>query len=222
MNPMPTDTASPSVDTRAPLEARALSASLTVRDVRASRDWYRDALGFAVDRTYERDGALRGVAMQAGAVRLLLNQDDGALGAERVKGAGFSLMISTTRTSTPRPRNKGIGQRLDSEPENGVGCGVFRGAIRTGSARHLVGVERVTRRSVRPGRLEPGSSALAEAFSRHRYGWGIAHRGTAWRSWAVRRCGTCGGDREGEASAASSPPCPRNFEIGIIAGGEKW
>ena len=80
------------------LHADALSASLTVRDVRASLAWYRDALGFDVDREMIQDGALRGVAMRAGAVRILLNQDDGAKGADRAKGVGLSLMISTPQS----------------------------------------------------------------------------------------------------------------------------
>ena len=38
----------------APFEAIALAASLTVADVRASAAWYRDVLGFAIAREYER------------------------------------------------------------------------------------------------------------------------------------------------------------------------
>lgn len=35
--------------------ASALAASLTVRDLQASLAWYRDVVGFAVDREYERE-----------------------------------------------------------------------------------------------------------------------------------------------------------------------
>jgi uncharacterized glyoxalase superfamily protein PhnB len=80
---------------QAPFAAESLAASLTVRDVRASLAWYRDALGFQVDREVSHEGALRSVAMSAGNVRILLNQDDGAKGLDREKGAGFSLMITT-------------------------------------------------------------------------------------------------------------------------------
>jgi uncharacterized glyoxalase superfamily protein PhnB len=84
--------------TAEPLRAVSLSPSITVRDVRASLAWYRDVLGFEVEREMERDGKLRGVALHAGDVRLLLNQDDGAKGFDRVKGAGLSLMFSTRQS----------------------------------------------------------------------------------------------------------------------------
>ena len=75
--------------------AVSLSASLTVKDVKKSVAWYRDAIGFTVDREYEREGRVLSVALKAGAVRILLNQDDGAKGWDRVKGEGFSLMFTT-------------------------------------------------------------------------------------------------------------------------------
>lgn len=75
--------------------ARSLSASLTVTDLQTSLTWYRDVVGFHVDREHERDGKLVAVSLVAGAVRLLINQDDGAKGWDREKGAGFSLYITT-------------------------------------------------------------------------------------------------------------------------------
>ncbi len=71
---------------------RTFSASLTVNDMRKSLAWYRDVVGFTVDEEHEREGRPVAVSLKAGAVRLLLNQDDGAKG-ERVKGEGFSLYI---------------------------------------------------------------------------------------------------------------------------------
>ena len=68
--------------------AQALSASLTVKDLQASVAWYRDVVGFAVDRRYERDGIPRAVALSAGAVQILLGQDDGA---KRIKARGGTL-----------------------------------------------------------------------------------------------------------------------------------
>lgn len=62
------------------LQARDLNASLTVADLPASVAWYRDLVGFVVDREYERDGRAMAVAMRAGAVSILLTQDDGARG----------------------------------------------------------------------------------------------------------------------------------------------
>ena len=115
-------------DPAARLHADTLSASLTVRDIHASLAWYRDVLGFDVDREMSRDGSLRAVALRAGPVRLLLNQDDGAKGFERVKGAGFSLML-TTRESVDAiaARIQAHGGSLDSEPADMPwGARVFR------------------------------------------------------------------------------------------------
>src|SRR5205823_9287802 len=63
-----------------------LSPSLTVKDLEKSLAWYQDVVGFTVDRKHERDGKLRAVSLRAGAVRLLIGQDDGAKGWDRVKG----------------------------------------------------------------------------------------------------------------------------------------
>lgn len=114
--------------TTAQFDAEALSASLTVRDVRASVAWYRDALGFVVDREMVRDGELRAVAVRAGGVRLLLNQDDGAKGLDRVKGAGISLMLTTRqRVDDVADRIKAAGGSLVSEPADMPwGARVFR------------------------------------------------------------------------------------------------
>ena len=102
---------------QSPLSAQALSASLTVRDLARSLAWYCDALGFTVDRRREVDGVLRSVAVRAEAVRILLNQDDGAKGLDRAKGEGFSLMITTTQDlDSLASRIKDHGFPLDSEP----------------------------------------------------------------------------------------------------------
>ena len=92
----------PSIDvsTRAqpePLRARSLSASLTVKDLAVSLAWYRDVVGFAVDKQHERDGKLMAVSLEAGDVRILIGQDNGAKGWDRIKGDGFSLMITTVQ-----------------------------------------------------------------------------------------------------------------------------
>lgn len=76
---------------------RALSVSLTVKDIEKSLAWYRDVIGFMVDEKHERDGGLRAVSMKAGQVRILLNQDDGAKGWDRSKGEGMSLQITTAQ-----------------------------------------------------------------------------------------------------------------------------
>ncbi|HEX7052231.1 MAG TPA: VOC family protein [Longimicrobiales bacterium] len=97
--------------------ARALAASLTVKDLQESLAWYRDVLGFTVDREYERDGKLMGVALKAGSVRLLLNQDDGARGWDRIKGEGFSLNFTTAQNVDDiANRIKAHGGTLETEP----------------------------------------------------------------------------------------------------------
>ncbi len=74
-----------------------ISAALTVRDVHASLAWYRDVFGFAVAREFVRDDRLMGVSLRAGAVKVLIMQDDGAKGLDREKGEGFSCQITTNQ-----------------------------------------------------------------------------------------------------------------------------
>lgn len=107
--------------------ARALAASLTVNDLRASVAWYRDVVGFVVEREHERGGALRAVSIAAGDVRLLLTQDDGARGTDRVKGEGFSLQLTTDQDVDARAAAiRARGGVLDSEPADAWGARVFR------------------------------------------------------------------------------------------------
>lgn len=108
--------------------ADALSISLTVRDLQASVAWYRDALGFRVEREVVRDGVLRAIAISAGAARLMLNQDDGAKGMDRVKGAGISFMLSTSQdVDAVAARIRAHGGTLVSEPADMPwGARVFR------------------------------------------------------------------------------------------------
>jgi lactoylglutathione lyase len=99
------------------LRGRALSISLTVKDLQQSLKWYRDVLGFVVDREYERDGKPFGVSLKAGSVAILINQDDGAKGANRVKGEGISFMITTAQSVDEiAKRVKDNGGTLDTEP----------------------------------------------------------------------------------------------------------
>jgi lactoylglutathione lyase len=103
--------------TAEPLRAVALSPSLTVRDLQASLAWYRDVMGFEIDREIVRDGVLRAVAVRAGDVRLLLNQDDGAKGPNRVKGTGMSMSLATRQSvDAVASHIKAHGGRLVSEP----------------------------------------------------------------------------------------------------------
>jgi uncharacterized glyoxalase superfamily protein PhnB len=97
--------------------ARTLSAALTVKDLQKSLAWYQDVLGFAVDRKHEREGKLMAVSLKAGDVRVLIGQDDGARGWDRVKGEGFSLQITTDQNIDEiANRIKKLGGILESEP----------------------------------------------------------------------------------------------------------
>jgi uncharacterized glyoxalase superfamily protein PhnB len=110
-----------------PFVASALAASLTVRDLQSSLAWYRDVLGFAVHRTFDREGTPFAASLRAGAVAILLTQDDGARGADRVKGEGMSLQLTTAQDVDALAR--GIRERggtLDAEPADGWGARVFR------------------------------------------------------------------------------------------------
>jgi len=108
--------------------ASALSLSLTVKDLQKSLSWYRDVVGFAVDRMVERDGKLRGVALKSGPVRILINQDDGAKGWERIKGEGFSVQLTTEQSiDAVAGRIKARGGKLETEPTDMPwGARVFR------------------------------------------------------------------------------------------------
>ena len=95
----------------------SLQASLTVNDLEKSTAWYRDVLGFAVDQRHEREGKLVAASLQAGSVRILLAQDNGAKGFDRVKGVGFSLQIKTDENiDTVAERVKANGGTLEGEP----------------------------------------------------------------------------------------------------------
>jgi predicted enzyme related to lactoylglutathione lyase len=108
-----------------PLEATELSTSLTVNDLEASVAWYRDVLGFVVERSYET-GRMRGTVVRAGSVRFLLTQDDGAKG-DRAKGEGFSLMLTTTQDIDAIARRvTERGGTLDSPPADAFGRRAFR------------------------------------------------------------------------------------------------
>ena len=110
------------------LQGRALSASLTVNDIQASLAWYVDVVGFTVDRKFEREGKLMAVSLRAGDARILLTQDDGSRGRDRVKGEGFSLMITTEQNIDEIANQiKERGGKLESEPETSrFGMRAFR------------------------------------------------------------------------------------------------
>ncbi|HEX9565864.1 MAG TPA: VOC family protein [Gemmatimonadaceae bacterium] len=110
------------------LRGRTLTASLTVKDLERSLSWYVDVVGFTVDRRFERDAALTAVSLKAGRVRLLITQDDGGRGWDRVKGEGMSLQITTVQNVDEiAQRIRERGGVLESEPVDAPwGPRVFR------------------------------------------------------------------------------------------------
>ena len=128
MTPDPTVTAERPRAQPETFRGRALMASLTVKDLQKSLAWYKDVMGFTLDQKYERAGRLMAVALKAGKVRILIGQDDGAKGSERVKGDGFSLMITTIQdVDRLADRIRERGGILEAEPaDTPWGSRIFR------------------------------------------------------------------------------------------------
>jgi uncharacterized glyoxalase superfamily protein PhnB len=77
------------------LQLKAVMPALTVNDVAVSLAWYRDVLGFIVVEEMKRDDKPVGAILKAGAVDLLLAQDDFAKGRDRQKGVALRLYCIT-------------------------------------------------------------------------------------------------------------------------------
>ena len=98
-------------------EASEIRASLTVKNLQASLDWYQDVVGFVVTERHEREGVLRAISLRGGSVEILIGQDDGAKGTDRVKGQGFSLYLTTSQNVDElAARIKAHGGVLEMEP----------------------------------------------------------------------------------------------------------
>lgn len=107
--------------------ARELTASLTVSDLARSIAWYRDVVGFHVEREHQREGRTFAASLKGGSVRILLTQDDGAKGFDRAKGQGLSLQFTTAQSIDELAhRIKSHGCTLDTEPTDAWGARVFR------------------------------------------------------------------------------------------------
>ncbi len=81
-------------DAPAVINATTLGCSITCKDLEASIRFYRDAIGLAVLQSYEHNGKVAAAVVGAGDCRIVLNQDDGKLGWDRIKGQGFYLQIN--------------------------------------------------------------------------------------------------------------------------------
>lgn len=96
-----------------------LGCSITCKDVQASIAFYRDAIGFGVAQTFERDGKVASGIVVAGSSAIVLNQDDGKLGWDRVKGQGFFLQVNVAAPAdvdAAATRIAGAGGTLIDQP----------------------------------------------------------------------------------------------------------
>jgi uncharacterized glyoxalase superfamily protein PhnB len=101
------------------LNATTLGCSITCKDVVASLEWYTTVLGFTEAFRFDSDGKLAGAVVSAGDVRIVLNQDDGKLGWDRIKGQGcyFQIGVATPAdVDATAARLKAAGHELIDEP----------------------------------------------------------------------------------------------------------
>lgn len=106
-------------DMTAAIHATNLGCSLTCKNLDASIRFYRDAIGMAVVHSFENDGKVVAAVVAAGDIRIVLNQDDGKLGWDRVKGQGFYLQINVAGAAdvdAAAARIKAAGFPIMSEP----------------------------------------------------------------------------------------------------------
>ncbi len=106
-------------DTNAVIKATHLSCSLTCKDLDASIRFFRDAVGFGVAATYETEGKVTTAVIVAGNCQIVLNQDDGKLGWDRIKGLGFYLQINVkdaAEVDATAARITAAGGTLTDEP----------------------------------------------------------------------------------------------------------
>ena len=109
------------LDATATINATQLSCSITCKEVQASIRFWQEAVGFTVARTYENEGKLAGAVVTAGNCSIILNQDDGQLGWDRIKGQGFYLQInvaSIADVDATAARIKAAGGTLLNEPSD--------------------------------------------------------------------------------------------------------
>jgi uncharacterized protein len=100
-----------------PLVARSLAVGISVNDMQKSLRFYKDGLGFQVQRTREVEGKTVFAALKAGGAELSIAQDDFAKGHDRVKGVGMRIWITTNQgVASVANRAKAAGITLDGEP----------------------------------------------------------------------------------------------------------
>jgi uncharacterized glyoxalase superfamily protein PhnB len=106
-------------DTTAAMNATNLGCSITCKDLEASIRFYCDAIGLAVAQKYENDGKVVAAVVTAGNINIVLNQDDGKLGWDRIKGQGLYLQFNVAGAAdvdAAAARIKAAGGTLLNEP----------------------------------------------------------------------------------------------------------
>ena len=104
--------------TESTLQAKTISASLTVNDLQKSITFF-EGLGFTVEERWEEQGKLLGVMLRAGDAHIGLSQDDWKKGRDRQKGVGMRLFIDTSQNIdeiAARARKAGV--KLEAEPHD--------------------------------------------------------------------------------------------------------
>lgn len=105
--------------TSAKIDLTSLGCSITCADVEASIRFYRDVLGFSVAQQFERDGKVAGAVIVSGSTAIVLNQDDGKLGWDRIKGQGIYVQMnvaSPAEVDAAADRIRAAGFTLLNEP----------------------------------------------------------------------------------------------------------
>ena len=107
-----------STATESALQAKTITPSLTVDDLKASIGFF-ESLGFIVDERWEENGTLNGVMLRAGAAHIGLSQDDWKKGRDRKKGVGTRIFIETAQDIDKlAARAKQAGVKLNAEPHD--------------------------------------------------------------------------------------------------------
>lgn len=99
------------------LNAIRVTPAITATDIEASIRFYTGGLGFEVASHSDRDGVLQYVTLKAGVAEIGIGRDDFAKGAERVKGVGIRLWLTTEQDlDLLAEQVKAAGYTLDREP----------------------------------------------------------------------------------------------------------
>ena len=101
------------------LRLRDIHPAFTATDLQRSIAFYRDVLGFLIGEEWRENGTLEGVELRAGAMTVMLSQDDFAKGRGRPKGIGMRLRCRTAQdVDRLAAQIKERGGVLDQEPQD--------------------------------------------------------------------------------------------------------